>query len=123
MENIVVCTENIDKNNYDTFNEEDDICEQTINCVNDLISIRDNIETMSIFNQIEVLRILVSNNDNNEITLNENKYGVHVNLTDLKTNIIQKLKNFIEYVRTQEQTLNQVEEEKEKYKNLFLKTK
>jgi len=42
--------------------------------------IREVIESMNKFNQIEVLRIL----HKHSITLNENRYGVHINLSELK---------------------------------------
>jgi septum formation inhibitor-activating ATPase MinD len=82
----------------------------------ELNSIRDSIESMSKFNQIEVLKILSSNK---EVILNENKYGIHINLSDLKEEVIENLKNFINYVNTQEQTLNQVEKQKESFKNTY----
>ena len=47
--------------------------------------IREKVEMMSKFNQVEVLRILTKYTD---VTLNENKYGVHINLTELKQEII-----------------------------------
>jgi hypothetical protein len=46
--------------------------------------IRESIENMSKHNQIEVLRIL---SKNKSVTINENKYGVHINLTDLPFNL------------------------------------
>jgi hypothetical protein len=53
--------------------------------VSELDYIREAIENMNKFNQIEVLRIM---NKHSEITLNENKYGVHINLSELKNEII-----------------------------------
>jgi hypothetical protein len=84
--------------------------------IQELNQMREAIETMSKFNQIEVLRIL---NDNKDATLNENKYGVHVNLTDLKPSILFLLKKYIQYVNTQEMNLNEVEKQKEEFKNSF----
>ena len=71
--------------------------------------IREVIESMNKFNQIEVLRIL----HKHSITLNENRYGVHINLSELKKEIIDDLQNYINYVNTQEITLHQVEKQKE----------
>jgi len=71
---------------------------------------------MNKFNQIEVLRILHNNKD---VTLNENKYGVHINISDLKKEIIDELLVYINYVNTQEKTLHNIEKEKETYKNIF----
>lgn len=84
--------------------------------VNDLNYIRESIESMNKFNQIEVLRIL---SKHMEITLNENKYGIHVNLTDLKEEILNELIIYIKYVNAQEVTLNSIEKQKETYKNTF----
>ena len=55
----------------------------------ELALIRDSIEQMSKFNQVEVLRILHKHSD---VILNENKYGVHVNLTNLSESVLQELK-------------------------------
>ena len=71
---------------------------------------------MNKFNQIEVLRIL---NRHNDVTLNENKYGVHINLTDLDKNIINELALYIKYVNTQEIALNSIEQQKEDYRNTY----
>ena len=81
----------------------------------ELNSMRDTIESMSKFNQIEVLRIMKSHN----VILNENKYGVHINLSDVKPNILEHLKHFIQYVQIQENNLNNVEQQKETFKNTF----
>ena len=48
--------------------------------INELNLIRDKIELLPKFNQVEILRIFSKHAD---ITLNENKYGVHINLTDI----------------------------------------
>ena len=84
--------------------------------VSELNYIRESIENMNKFNQIEVLRILHNNKD---VTLNENKYGVHINISDLKKEIIDDLLVYINYVNTQEKTLHNIEKEKETYKNIF----
>lgn len=85
-----------------------------------LNNIREKIEKMSKFNQIEVLRIL---NNHKEVTINENKYGIHINLTELSNSIIEELKVYINYVSTQEFELNQAEQEKENYKNIYFDNK
>ena len=84
--------------------------------VNELNYIRETIEKMNKFNQIEILRIL---NKYESVTLNENKFGVHINLTDLSNEIIQELSSFITYVARQEQTLNSIERQKEDYRNTY----
>ena len=81
-----------------------------------LNSMRDQLENMSKFNQIEVLRILAKNKN---VIINENKYGIHINLSELPDAILNELMVYIKYVNTQEIYLNDVEKEKEKYKNTF----
>jgi hypothetical protein len=83
---------------------------------NDLNYVRDSIESMNKFNQIEILRIL---NNHNSVMLNENKYGIHVNLSELSTVILDKLVVYIKYVNTQEVDLNKVEQQKEDFKNIY----
>ena len=50
--------------------------------------IREKIESMPKFNQVEVLRILEQNKN---VTLNENKNGIHINLSELSEDIIEKM--------------------------------
>jgi hypothetical protein len=81
-----------------------------------LIDIRETIEKMTKFNQIEVLRMLHKHQD---VILNENKNGIHVNLTELNDDIINELDNYIKYVNAQEQTLSKMEIQKENYRNTY----
>ncbi len=84
--------------------------------LNKLNYIREQIENMSKFNQIEVLRILTKFKD---VIINENKYGIHINLSELENDVLHELLMYIKYVNTQEIYLNNIEQEKEKYKNTF----
>jgi len=84
--------------------------------VSELNYIRETIENMNKFNQVEVLRILHKHYD---VTLNENKYGIHINLSELKKEILDELNIYIKYVNTQETTLNKIEKQKEEYKNTY----
>ena len=52
-------------------------------------------------------------------TINENKYGIHINLSELKKEILDELNIYIKYVNTQEITLNNIEKQKEEYKNTY----
>jgi hypothetical protein len=84
--------------------------------VNKLNYIRENIENMSKFNQIEILRIL---KNNKEVIINENKYGIHINLSDIAPSVLNQLTVYIDYVNTQEMYLKNDEKAKENYKNTF----
>jgi len=86
------------------------------NCdFNQLNYIREQIENMSKFNQIEILKILTNKN----VIINENKYGIHINLSEIEDSILNELMVYIKYVNTQEIYLNNAEKEKENYKNTF----
>lgn len=84
--------------------------------VSELNYIRDAIENMNKFNQVEVLRIL---NNNKDVMLNENKYGVHINLSELKKGVIDELVMYIKYVTAQETNLHKIEQQKEDFKNIY----
>ena len=89
-----------------------------IECKDDFVkinSIRDKIEAMSKFNQIEILRILTKRN----VTINENKYGIHINLSELDEVILEDLLAYIKYVNTQEVELNNIEQQKQSYKDIY----
>jgi hypothetical protein len=84
--------------------------------INQINYIKEQIEIMSKFNQIEVLRLLTKHST---VTINENKYGIHINLTELPDTILHELMDFIKYVNAQEVYLDNAEKEKEQYKNTF----
>ena len=73
------------------------------------------IESMSKFNQIEILKIL----SKNLCKINENKSGVYINLSFLPQDIIDKMQEYIEYVKNQEESLKTMEYQKEEFKNIF----
>ena len=81
-----------------------------------LLRISEQIEAMSKFNHVEVVRIL---SEYSEITLTENKYGIHINLTNVPNHIIKKLEMFINHVNHQEKLLSDVENQKEEFKNIY----
>lgn len=72
------------------------------------------IENMDIFHQKEILKIFSSHKDN--VTLNENKNGVLVNLTDVPKSIIDEINNYIKHVNKQSEELECDENLKEKLK-------
>lgn len=84
--------------------------------IQELINIQKTIQSMPKINQIEVLRIFKSNEN---ITLNQNKYGIFVNLTEIDKSIVNKLKDYIKYTNTQEKNLIEIENQKELFKNKY----
>jgi hypothetical protein len=85
-------------------------------CLNNL---KERIEIMQKYHQIEILRIL---NKYKNIKFNENKNGTFINLTELPENIITELEKYINYVEEQQKHLKIVETEKETIEQTFFTT-
>ncbi len=79
--------------------------------------IRKQVELMSKHNQLEILKILHNSEEN--VTLNENNYGVFINLSDLSDELLEKIQEYISYWKTQESNLKNIESKKEKYKTIY----
>jgi hypothetical protein len=84
----------------------------------ELQSLKENIEKMSKFHQIEILRILSSSN---KVYLNENNNGTFVNLTEQSDDIIEELKKYVKYVSEQQLHLSIIENEKSRLEKIFCK--
>ena len=65
------------------------------------------LEEMSKINQVEAVRIF---HKHNKDMINENKYGIHINVTDVENIVLKELEEFIEYVSNQEKKLTDMEE-------------
>mgnify|MGYP001338674211 CR=1 FL=1 len=76
--------------------------------------LKEKVESLSKFHQIEILKIL---NEEKDCTINENKNGIFINLTHLKTDVIQKLVDYLEYVHKQEKQLTEIENIKKHQNN------
>ncbi len=81
----------------------------------ELVSMRNYIETIIKIHQVEILRILHKNG----VYLNENQNGTHVNLMDLPATVLEEIRKYLEYVKYQENSLDVDEKQKEEYKNTF----
>jgi len=81
-----------------------------------IATMRDNIEKMSKFHQLNILKIL---NSHDSVIINENKNGIHINLSDLEGHIVHKVSEYVSYVMAQENVLNKDEKEKESIKNIY----
>lgn len=82
----------------------------------DLNALCANIESMNKFNQVAILKILKAEEN---VVLNENQYGIHVNLTELSNVVLRKIHSYVQYVNTQQQNLEQAEKQKELFKNTY----
>jgi hypothetical protein len=83
----------------------------------DLQNLKENIEKMSKFHQIEILRILSSSNN---VCLNENNNGTFVNLTEQPKDIINELKKYVKYVNDQQMQLSIIEDERDRLRKTVL---
>lgn len=79
--------------------------------------IKDIIEEMNKYQQIEILKILIKNS----ISVSENNNGTFINLSDLSGNIIDELEKYIEFINKQDNQLLNIETEKNNIKNEFFK--
>ncbi len=80
-----------------------------------LETLKKTIETMNKHHQVEVLKILTKN----LCRINENKSGCYINLSFLPDSTINEIKNYIDYVNAQEESLVTMEYQKEEFKNAF----
>ena len=90
--------------------------QQFKNTTNELIFLRESIENINKFNQIEKLRIF---KNDTTVILNENKYGVHVNLSELNNQNLAQMYNYVKYVNAQQVSLDTAEKQKEVFKNTY----
>jgi hypothetical protein len=84
----------------------------------ELQNLKENIEKMPKFHQIEILRILSSSN---KVYLNENNNGTFINLTEQPEEIINELKKYVKYVNEQQLQLSIIENEKSRLEKIFSK--
>jgi len=83
----------------------------------ELMSIREKIESLTKFNQIEILRILHKHESNSKSSFSS---GSLVNLTEISPNVIEKLQMYLNYVTTQESTLDEIQKQQDNLKNIFM---
>jgi hypothetical protein len=80
------------------------------------MKLKERIENMPKYHQIEVLRIL---NKNSSVKTNENNNGTFVNLTEQSEDVIIELEKYADYVDEQQKHLNKVEDEKDLIEQTF----
>lgn len=80
--------------------------------------LKEKIEALDKFHQIEILRIL---NKNTSSILNENNNGVFINLTNINNNVIEEIEKYLDYVKKQEKQLTEIELQKDILSNTFFK--
>ena len=86
--------------------------------MSNLINIKERIEQLNKFHQVEILKILKASDNT---TLNENKNGICINMTSLSDTVIFELEKYLEYVDKQETQLDEIEDQKNILSNTFFK--
>lgn len=81
----------------------------------ELESLKSQIEKLSKDHHITILKILKKNIEN----LNENKNGVFINLTELPPIVIDELKNYCLYIKTQNIKLETIESNQKEIESTF----
>ena len=81
-----------------------------------LLQLKSNIENMTKYHQIEILRKLTHSKD---VCINENNNGTFINLTEQTENIINILEKYSIYVKEQQEQLNEQEKEKNIIKQTY----
>jgi len=80
-----------------------------------LEKLKNAIETMTKYHQIEILKIL-----SKKLTkINENKSGCYINMSFLPEETLGELEEYVSYIKDQEVSLETMEYQKEEFKNAF----
>lgn len=76
-----------------------------------LKNLRNKIQTLEKIHQLHILKILIENN----IGYTENSNGVFINMVTLNEDVVNSIQKYLDYVSLQEDHLDKVETEKNKY--------
>ena len=100
----------------ENINEEDNekIINNSINYL-ELDKLRKSIEDLDNIHHIQIGKILKKNN----IELTENNNGIFINLNLLDIKIINEIKEYLLYVKTQQNDIEKIEKQKEKIENKY----
>ena len=74
----------------------------------ELTVLRDKIEDMDHLHQLRILEIIKKGN----IDYTENSNGIFINMSILNMNTISEIKEYIKYIKLQQQQLDKIEQDK-----------
>lgn len=83
--------------------------------IKQLTELKNHIECLDKHHQTEILKIL----SKNMCKINENKSGVFVNMTFLEDTIIEEMKDYLKYMKEQEDNLVTTEYQKQEFINSY----
>ena len=81
----------------------------------DIDDMRKKIEAFDKIQQLEILKIFIKHN----ININENKSGIFINLSTMKPEVIDDIKQYLEHINIQENTLLTQESKQEEYSKQY----
>ncbi len=87
-----------------------------VNKLRKLQNIKKIVENYNIEQQEDILNIIREGDD---VSINENKNGFFINLTNLHNDIITKIEKYMEYIVLQEKHLTNVESQKKEYEQIL----
>ena len=82
-----------------------------------LNKLKKTIETLNKQHHIEIGTILKNNN----VPLNENKNGIFINLNNISQDVIDKIEEYISFIKNQELFINNDEKLKQNLENTYFK--
>lgn len=81
----------------------------------DLYKLKNHIEGLSKEHHIDILHLLLKNN----CDVSENQNGNFVNLTRLSNTVLNEIKEYLDYVEFQNESLKEIERKKEQLVNKY----
>jgi hypothetical protein len=84
----------------------------------DCQELKERIEKMDKYHQIEILRIF---NESGDTNMNENKNGIFINLTEQSVKTLEQVSTYVKYVDEQIEQLDKIESEKSQIEETFFK--
>ncbi len=90
-----------------------------MNNTDELIKIKEIIETLSKNQQIDILKILIEDSSN----ISENNNGSFVNLTEISITTLEKIKDYLNFINKQVNSLQVIEDKKSNLEKNFFSNK
>lgn len=81
----------------------------------ELTTLRNTIEELDKIHHEQIFKIIKKH----KVIFSENNNGIFVNLSELTPEILLELKLYLKYIQRQENEINEMEEEKNKFKKIL----
>ncbi len=90
-----------------------------MNNTDELIKIKEIIENLSKLQQIDILKILIEDSSN----ISENNNGSFINLTEISVTTLEKIKDYLNFINKQDNSLQAIEDKKSNLEKKFFSNK